>query len=57
MQWHEAYRIVSEKGLPPVASDADELARQIAEALRASPEMTINDIRDALDRRFGLRLP
>jgi len=32
---------------------ADELARQIAEALQVEASMTINDVRDAIDRRFG----
>ena len=34
-------------------SDVDELARQIAEWLQLSPGTSVNDVRDAIDRRFG----
>ena len=34
-------------------SAADELARQIAEFMRERPGLTIEDVRNAIDRRFG----
>ena len=37
-------------GLP---GPADELARQIGEYLAERPNLTIDDVRDAIDRRFG----
>jgi hypothetical protein len=39
------------------ASAADELARQIAEFMRECPGLTIEDVRNAIDRRFGLSPP
>ncbi|MBO0735251.1 MAG: hypothetical protein J2P48_01575 [Alphaproteobacteria bacterium] len=37
----------------PNATPADELARQIGEYLTECPEITIDDVRAAIDRRFG----
>ncbi len=38
---------------PPLPNPADELARQIAEFLVGCPDITIADLRAALNRRFG----
>jgi hypothetical protein len=38
---------------PPLPDRADEIAWQIAEVMKADPELTIEDIRAALTRRFG----
>jgi hypothetical protein len=38
---------------PPLPDRADELVRQIAEVLLADPDLTIADVRAALDRLFG----
>jgi hypothetical protein len=38
---------------PPLPDRADEIAWQIAEVMAADPELTIDDIRAALVRRFG----
>jgi hypothetical protein len=39
--------------LPDANGEADELARQIDEYLAQAPEITIDDVRAAIDRRFG----
>jgi hypothetical protein len=39
--------------IPPLANPADEIARQLSEVLAESPELTIDDLRAAIDRRFG----
>ena len=39
--------------LPAANGEADELARQIEECLAQNPELTIDDVRAAIDRRFG----
>jgi hypothetical protein len=40
-------------GEPPLPDRADELAWQIAEFMKEDGELTIEDVRAALDRRFG----
>src|SRR4051794_2429646 len=37
----------------PDAGPADEIARQIDECLAQQPDITIDDVRAAIDRRFG----
>jgi hypothetical protein len=39
--------------LPDASGPADELARQIDEFLAENTEITIADVRAAIDRRFG----
>jgi hypothetical protein len=55
---HEAERqewiaLYQRNPIAGAAGPADELARQIAEYLAEAPEITINDVRAAIDRRFG----
>ncbi|HUF44490.1 MAG TPA: hypothetical protein VMN43_04035 [Aestuariivirgaceae bacterium] len=45
--WHHALPV------SPLDSPADELARQIADMLESEQNVTIDELRDALDRRFG----
>jgi hypothetical protein len=55
VDWHRAYKLLAERG-PPLPDNAEEIAFQVAECIKASGgEMTVDDIRDALDRRFGPR--
>jgi len=46
---------VSVLSRPPMDNPADELVEQLAEALQLQPELDIDDIRDAIDRRYGPR--
>lgn len=41
--------------VPPLDNPADELALQIADMLKVEQNVTIDELRDALDRRFGPR--
>ena len=43
--------------VPPLDNPADELALQIADLLESERNITIDELRDALDRRFGPRRP
>jgi len=51
--WTQALPIIPVAGLP---GPADELARQIGEYLAERSDLTIDDVRDAIDRRFGAQL-
>ena len=44
----------SEQRPPPSKEDlADEIARQVAESIREAPDLTIEDVKAAIVRRFG----
>ena len=49
-EWLERYW---QPPVPGASGPADELARQVAEYLAESGEITIDDLRAAIDRRFG----
>jgi hypothetical protein len=48
--WHTLY---GQPPLPGAAGLADELVRQIAEFMAQEPEVTVSDVRAALERRYG----
>jgi hypothetical protein len=48
-------RLYEQVPLHDASGAADELARQIAEYMQEKPGMTIDDVRAAIDRRFGTK--
>jgi hypothetical protein len=46
-------RLYWQPPLPDANGAADEIARQIAETLMQDQTVTIDDVREAIDRRFG----
>jgi 3'-phosphoadenosine 5'-phosphosulfate sulfotransferase (PAPS reductase)/FAD synthetase len=48
-------RLYEQVPLHDVSGAADELARQIAEYMQEKPGMAIDDVRAAIDRRFGTK--
>jgi hypothetical protein len=54
-QHAEWTRLFEQPELPGANGPADEIARQIAEWLAQDPDLTLEDVRAAIDRRFGAR--
>jgi hypothetical protein len=51
---HKPAALVTITREPPLPDRADEIALQIAEALHLDPDLSIDDIRAAIDRRWNM---